>query len=412
MTTHDPASSLDPTQIAPVLAPPRIHRRTVLKGIGIGAATIVVAGTGVVGYRAYDNGVLEAGAGAPYDPWSHWNDDPSSLGMVGAAILAANPHNTQAWIFHVTPTQIDLFADPSRSHGSLDLLGREKLIGLGCALENLVLAAAPRGFEPSVTLMPDQNDLTHVATVALTAIPAPAADSALYTAIGTRHSNRGPYMSDVVTAQQLDALTAQTAGLNGLEVRWFSSEPEMTAMSAMLIAATRAVVSDEQQSIDGFAWFRNNRDDIDRHRDGLTLDAQGLSTVTLTMAKLLPASSRSAGDDFWLDQTITVHTRTAAAYGVISVVDPEDTVSRLDGGRLLQRIHLAATANGLALQHMNQITERIDRELTSGGTATFAPQMDTLLAQPGRQTLSTFRVGYAEREARLSPRRALDAVVG
>lgn len=77
----------------------------------------------------------------------------------------------------------------------------------------------------------------------------------------------------------------------------------------------------------------------------------------LTLGKLSPATDRSAGDTFWVEQTRSVHTATAAAYGVITVADPSDPILRLNGGRLLQRIHLAATAQGLALQHMNQVTE-------------------------------------------------------
>lgn len=409
MTTHQPASPIDPSSITPVLGDaPRVTRRSVLKGVGIGAATIVVAGTGVVGYRAYDNGVLDAGAGAPYDPWSHWNDDPSPLGAVGAAILAANPHNSQPWIFRVAPTQVAMFADLSRRTGTLDPLGREQQIGLGCALENLVLATDARGFRSTVTLMPDVSDLTHVATIDL--VPGPAVDSPLYQAIGTRHSNRGPYKADQVPADLLDGLASQLTGLEGVGVRWFSTGAEKAAMGTLLIAATEAIIADEQQSTDAFAWFRNNRDDIDTHRDGLTLDAQGLPPFTLTMAKLLPGSSRSAGDSFWLDQTRTVHTKTASAYGVITVSDPDDPIARLNGGRLLERIHLAATSAGIGLQYMHQVTERIDRERTTGVPATFAPQLDTQLAQPGRQVLSTFRIGYPERDARPSPRRPLTAV--
>jgi hypothetical protein len=232
----------------------------------------------------------------------------------------------------------------------------------------------------------------------------------LHEAIGRRHSNRGPYTTKPVSQELLAGLSAQANGLSGVQVRWFSTPSEKSAMATLIIEATQAIVDDEEQSRDSFAWFRNNRDDIDTHRDGLTLDGQGLAPVVLTLAKLLPASSRTAGDKFWLDQTRKVHTKTAAAYGVITVADPDDPMTRLTGGRLLERIHLAATAGGLALQHMNQITERIDRERMLGDPARFAPSLDALIAQSGRHGLSTFRVGYPVRSARLSPRRPLAAV--
>jgi len=107
--------------------------------------------------------------------------------------------------------------------------------------------------------------------------------------------------------------------------------------------------------------------------------------------------------------TRDVHTKTAAAYGIITVADPYDPATQLLGGRLLQRIHLGATHRGLALQHMNQITERIDRERATGAPATFAARFAQLLLA-GSQPLVVFRVGYPMREARPSPRRPVSQV--
>jgi hypothetical protein len=92
------------------------------------------------------------------------------------------------------------------------------------------------------------------------------------------------------------------------------------------------------------------------------------------------------------------------------VADPHDAEQQLIGGRLLQRLHLAATVASLGLQHMNQITERIDRDQQLGRTSTFGPGMDALVAQPGRHALSTFRLGHSVRAGRLSPRRPISQV--
>jgi hypothetical protein len=176
-----------------------------------------------------------------------------------------------------------------------------------------------------------------------------------------------------------------------------------------MVDAATAITDDEQQSTDSFAWFRSDDDAIQRHRDGLTLDAQGMSPVILTLAKLLPASSRRAGDKFWVPQTRDVHTKTAAAYGVITVADPHDVTAQLLGGRLLQRIHLSATRDDLALHHMNQITERIDREQETGQPPRFAASFAKLLPS-GTLPLGAFRVGHASRDAALSPRRPVSEV--
>jgi hypothetical protein len=383
-------------------------RRSMLHHIGVGAATVAVAGIGVGSYRVFDNGVLDAGDGTAYDAWATWRTDRTPRGAVGAAILAANPHNTQPWTFHVTADSIELFADPTRRTVTLDALDREHHIGLGCALENLVLALTDRGYQATVTLLPAPTDPTHVATIALAA--GSSARSTLHDAIGNRHSNRGPYTTTAIPADVLTTLGSVADGLDRVGVRWFTTPQDRATLGALIIAATKAIIGDEEQSKDSFAWFRNNRDNIDTHMDGLTLDAQGLGPVVLAIAKILPATSRTAGDSFWLDQTRTVHTATAAAYGVITVADPDDPAQRLIGGRLLQRIHLSATVQGLGLQHINQVTERIDREASLAQPATFASDMDALVAQPGRHVLSTFRIGHPVRTGRLSPRRPVSQV--
>ncbi len=85
-------------------------------------------------------------------------------------------------------------------------------------------------------------------------------------------------------------------------------------------------------------------------------------------------------------------------------------MSRLTAGRLLQRIHLAATAGGLGMQHMNQMTERIDREADQGAPATFLPRLQALLPRPDEHPIVTFRVGRPVRPALRSPRRVASAV--
>ncbi len=406
--SSEAGSSSDLAADTPEVDAGAMTRRSMLHHIGVGAATVVVAGVGVGSYRVFDNGVLDAGEGTAYDAWGKWRSDPTPLGAVAAAILAANPHNTQPWVFHVTADSIELFADPTRRTGTLDALDREHHIGLGCALENLVLAATARGYEATVTLLPDATDPTHVATVDLTAGTSGA--SMLHDAIGDRRSNRGPYTDTAIPADVLDTIDAVSDGLDGVGIRWFTTEADRAALGALIITATEAIIDDEEQSKDSFAWFRNNRDDIDTHMDGLTLDAQGLSPVILAVAKILPATSRTAGDSFWLNQTRTVHIATAAAYGAITVINPDDPVQRLIGGRLLQRIHLSATVQGLGLQHMNQVTERIDRDASLAQPSSFVSDMDALLAQPGQQVLSTFRIGHPVRAGRLSPRRPVSQV--
>lgn len=78
---------------------------------------MLVLSTGGLSYRAYDSGVLETGKGGAYDAWDDWEQGAGPLALVSAAVLAANPHDTQAWLFRVSPSSVDVFADRGRSLG-------------------------------------------------------------------------------------------------------------------------------------------------------------------------------------------------------------------------------------------------------------------------------------------------------
>jgi hypothetical protein len=59
-----------------------------------------------------------------------------------------------------------------------------------------------------------------------------------------------------------------------------------------------------------------------------------------------------------------------------------------------QRMHLWTMSNGLAMQPMNQMTERVDRERSLGIEQTFGKALKELITNPDWQALFTFRLGY------------------
>jgi nitroreductase len=385
-------------------------RRAVLKAIGIGGGAVVVTVAAGVGIRGGVNGVWNQGAGAPYALWTRWQDAPGLQAIVAAGVLAANPHNVQPWLFALSGDDtIDVHLDPSRAMPVNDSDERERVTGIGCAIENMIIAARSRSLDATVAAWP-VTDPDHVARLVFTeGAPPTERENALAMAIAQRHTNRGPYSPTPVPTSDLAGL-ADTAP-DGAAVVWITDANQMRRLGDLYVEATEAIISDHDMSVEGFSWFRNSRADIDRHRDGLTLDCQGLDSVTLFLAKILPAQSRADGDRFWVNSTRDVHTATAAAYGVIRVPDTANRRDRLTGGRLLEHLHLAATAAGLGFHHMNQITERIARDAAQQRPDRFSQRWADIIGIPAGEGLVSFRIGQPDRPANPSPRRPLHDVL-
>ncbi len=337
--------------------------------------------------------------------------------MIGTAILAANAHNTQPWIFCVRPDRIDLYADEGRNLGAMDPFRREMRVSLGCALENLCLRARADGYATRVTIeratlsQPAPASGTHrVASIALTR--GEAEISPLYAAIPARHTNRGPYDRDrPIPLQVLAKLATLATDEPGVKLFLLTDSGPRSEFAAATAAATEAIIGDTTMIHDSDAWFRGTDAEIAAHRDGPTIGAAGLSPFVTLMAKILPAPSPERTHRIWLAQTRNVQLATAAVFGLIAVRDLYDQEQALRAGMLWQRLHLQLTRTGLAAQPLNQLPERVDREKQLGLPATTCKVLASLAGDAGWLPTFAFRLGFPVRPAPASPRRDPQSVI-
>jgi len=391
-----------------------MQRRSFLKGAGV--VTVVVVGGGV--WRAYDTGVFSIGRGPAYEPWKDWrshaNDVP--LALVRAAILAASPHNTQPWLFKISNSQIELYADTKRYPGQLDPYLREQHIGLGCALENLMLAASANGYRATVTLLPGKLQLAPanpepelVARVELR--PGSHVEGELYQAIPNRHTNRNPYdLQKPVPPEALDTILR----LNDepeVKVFLFTGEAERNRIAEMISNADKLVYANPQVGDGSAQWIRWHWSDVQKHRDGLTIDCDGAPPMANAVFKFLPTqwlrklAGRGNGD------TYAQLLRATPVFGLIALRDRYDQEQNLRAGRIWQRTHLWLTAHGIAGRPINEQVELIDQERWLNKEPHALAQLSELTGEATWQPTFMFRIGYAIRPAPASPRRPVQDVV-
>ena len=390
-----------------------LSRRGFLRTSGLAAGGALVAAAGGLGVRAWAQGVFgDLSAGPAFEPWRDWRRGrhQGSLGLVAAAILASNPHNSQPWLFRVGERHVELFADPSRHLGTIDPFRREMHLGLGCALENIAVAARGLGYRPHVALRPDPARDALVARVDVTDGPPEA--GAHFRAIPERHTSRAAYdRTRPLPRAALDALGAQVTSAHTRLVLLDAGSAEGRLFAEATVRATEQFVADAELSRDSHRWFRHALADVNRHRDGVTTLAAGLPERILRLALILPA--RVIGDPgrAWLAATRDRHCRTASMFGLIAVRNPADVVQRLEAGRLWQRLHLEAISDGLAMQPLNQLMELAERDRVLGRSGEAAPDLARMVGDDRFQSVFGFRCGYTTTPAPPAPRRSVGAVV-
>src|SRR5260370_24769741 len=87
--------------------------------------------------KAYDDAVRST--------WAPLRADGGARELIRYATLAANSHNSQPWKFATAEHRITIAPDLARRCPAVDPNDHHLFVSLGCAAENLVLAAACAG---------------------------------------------------------------------------------------------------------------------------------------------------------------------------------------------------------------------------------------------------------------------------
>ena len=246
------------------------------------------------------------------------------------------------------------------------------------------------------------HDPALVARVELT--PGAPDRGPLFDAIARRHTNRGAY-ADAPPSPGLESALRALVDEPAVSLHWLAT-PELRArFREQTVSATEAIVHDAEMSADSERWYRHSSEDIARDRDGTTLDATGNGAVTRTFGKALGRPSVDTANEYWLDATRGRQT-TGSAFVILSSSRDSSRADQLRVGRIYQRLHLWATAQGLAMQPLNQLAERQDREESKALEPRFTRVLAELVGEDRRAQM-LFRIGYPWDEAFASPRRPL-----
>ena len=388
----------------------KMDRRNFLKYSTLASGALVVSGCAGGNWRTQQAG-QDTQAGNPFAPWDALETaKPHDAAVLpAAAILAANPHNTQPWTMAVTQARFQVSADTRRHLGAFDPYRREMWIGLGAAIANAEIAGAAYGHRTGRPTL-SRLDRNGSGTITLTLDKMDPVEHPLAPSIRTRRTNRAPYEDRAVTTDALALVSALVGDVQGAGFKTFDRDTDQgKAFAQATLKATQAINADHEMSNDAHVWFRGNARAVAKHRDGVSIPTAGLAPVVSLVGQLFTENDAQKSGAHWFRSTQRQAAR-AGGFGVITVNDLYNRHQQIAAGRLWQRLHLAFTAMGIAAQPMNQLPELVDRDRFLGVDRGWSDRLRAISGPGGRATLA-FRFGYPTRTVPHSARRPLDRVL-
>lgn len=357
-------------------------RRNFLKVLG-GGTILAAAGAGT--FLATRTPTL---ALAPWDDAATYADPVRRA--LAHALLAPNPHNRQPWLADLgTDGQVTILRDPDRALPMTDPFNRQIFIGLGCFVENLVIAASQTGHAVDLDILPDGDD----GPVAVARFSDGAAEDPLARHILTRHSAKEAYTDQPVPVDAIQDL--------GQYVQVITDPAMVAQLRDMTWQALEIEIFTERTFQESIDLMRVGKREINANPDGIEMREphfDALYSLGLMTRAMLSDTGNPAFRSVLREMEATC--RATPAYAVLTTAG-NTRRDQIDAGRQWMRYSLAVTALGLGTQPMSQALQEFPE------MASLYEQSHAMLAQPGETVQMLARLGYGS-PAIATPRWGLD----
>ena len=294
--------------------------------------------------------------------------------MVRYATLAANGHNTQPWKFVLRQDIIEIHPDYSRHLPVVDPDNRELWISLGCALENLLLAAQAAGYVPAVAY-PDVDEVIRVQLAADTPQAGP-----LFNAIPLRQTTRSVYDGRPTPTADLD--TMQSLPLEpGVSLRFLNTPAEMDIALEYVNAGNLHQYADRAFVDELISWLRFNKKEALATLDGLYSRCSGNPTVPRWLGRMFVSSTKPQQQ-----ADADAEKLRSSAGAVVIASDTDNKTAWVRAGQVYERLTLQMTALDIKSALLNQPIE----------VAKLRPQFQNALGLGTAAPQLLVRYGYAD----------------
>ena len=296
------------------------------------------------------------GSAAGYDAWAHDLRAPlvaeaSASEWLRYATLAASSHNTQPWRFRsdgpaARPHAITVLPDLTRRTPVVDPDDHHLYASLGCAAENLRLAASLSGVAAAIESAGPAG--VHCSFGAAGA----ARIDPLAEAIASRQSTRATYDGRPLAAGEVETLV-EASSVPGVDVVVITDRARLDRLRDLVAAGNRSQMSDPAFMAELKAWLRFNPAQAMRLGDGLFSATTGNPSLPTWLGPHLFRLAVRPGPESVRQAAMLA----SSAGAILLVAQRNDAEGWVQAGRACQRLQLAATRIDVRTAFINQPVE-------------------------------------------------------
>ena len=273
--------------------------------------------------------------------------DPSLKEYVRMATLAANGHNAQPWKFRLEEKSVCILPDLSRRTQIVDPDDHHLYVSLGCAAENLFIAASAHGRPADVTIKSGTETQIDIALG-----NGPSNFELLNKAIPKRQSTRSSFDGQAISQDDLELLKT-AAQKDGVRVLFFTEPSELESILELVVEGNSAQIDDPAYIAELRYWLRFSSEQAIATGDGLFSTCFGNPVVPEWIGRRMFHAffTKDSENDNYREQI-----RSSAGIAVF-IGDQADPEHWIKVGRSFERFALQATALGIRNAHINQPIE-------------------------------------------------------
>lgn len=306
------------------------------------------------------------------------------------ASKAPSGHNTQPWKFHITDSTITVLPNLEVALPVVDRNNRELFISLGCAVENLCIAASYLGYTThviecsikAIIIELRKNDLT--------------IEDSLFHQIEKRQTNRNIYNGNKISdeiLQQLQSIPKE----NGVQFYFTKiGMPFADTITEYIMKGNEIQMADIAFKNELLSWMRFNKKQVEATHNGLSYLVFGNLPLPEILARpifslFLKPNVQNKSDRKKID---------SSSHFVVYTTQQDTFKEWINLGRTLQRFLLKATEIGISYAFLNQPCE----------VAALASDLREKLPVNKEYPTLIIRIGYAK-QIPYSPRKEIETLL-